>query len=127
RFLAGRTSRHPDAYRRVRGFVLQNLGEDAVFERLESLRLAEKARDVDQDVLIQRLELRAILLQVPCVIAEIFLDIKHHAPHDSPPDRRIAITAEVDAERRAQQLQDITQARFFGDRQYSVGRARSCD
>src|SRR5207247_7988912 len=105
--------------------VLQNLGEDAVLERLERLGLAEKARDVDQDVLIKRLELRAILLQVLCVIAEIFLDMKHHASHDAPPDRRIAITAEVDAERSAQQLQDIAKARFFGDRQYSVGHAHS--
>ena len=100
RFLAGRASRHPDTDRRVRGLVLQDLGEDAVLERLESLGLAEEARDVDQDVLIQRLELRAILLQVPCVIGEIFLGMKHHAPHDAPPDRRIAITAEVDAERK---------------------------
>src|SRR6266496_3120536 len=52
RFLAGRASRHPDADRRVRWLVLQNLREDAVLERLESLGLAEEARDVDQNVLI---------------------------------------------------------------------------
>ncbi len=50
--------------------------------------------------------------------------MQYHAPHDPPPDRRIAIRGEVDTERRAQERKDPTEARFVVDRRHAATRFR---
>ncbi len=61
--LAGRAAQHPDAHRLVGGAVGEQPGQDGGLERLEGLRVAEEARHVDEDVLVEGLHFPGVLPQ----------------------------------------------------------------
>ena len=67
--LARRAARHPDADRRAVRLAADDRREDLALEILEHLRVAEEARDVDQDVAVERVGLAAVALEELRVLA----------------------------------------------------------
>ena len=63
RFLAGRTSGHPDANARSLWLAVDDRGKDLPLENLEHLGIAEEAGDVDQDVAIERVGFGAVTVE----------------------------------------------------------------
>src|SRR5262249_43704312 len=52
-FLAGGTARYPDAYRRVRGTIVDQSGKHLFLQCVESGRVAEETGDADQQILVK--------------------------------------------------------------------------
>ena len=96
RLLARRAAGHPDAKRKVPLPVPDHLRKDPGGERLEGQRVAEEVGDLDQDVLIERLDLGGPLGHVAHVLGERVDLVEHHPPGDSPLDGRRPVVGEVD-------------------------------
>ena len=109
--LAGRASGNPDADRLAPGLVCQHLHQVFVLERLERIRLAEEPGDVDEDVLVERLQFRRISLEVLEVLLEALQFAQDHAAEDPPLDRRVLVEGEVHAARVLEQAKDLVQLR----------------
>jgi len=67
----------------------------------------EKAGHIDEDVLVQLFDLRRLFLQEIDIRRQIVLHVQHHPPLDTPTDRAVPITAEVDANFGAQQSEHL--------------------
>jgi hypothetical protein len=88
--LSGRTARHPDPDR-VLVRVVDELGEDLVFEGLEDLRVAEELGDVDQALVVQAPDLVGVLLQAIDVVGDADRPRGDHAPTDAADQRRAPV------------------------------------
>ncbi len=122
--LAGGAPRHPDPQRIVPGAVLEQLGQDPGFERLERLRVAEEARDVDQDVLVEGLHLAGVFPQMARVVPQPVHLVQHHAAGDAAVESACLVLAEVDVRSLAQDLQDLAEIRRVRGR-FAPGRRGS--
>src|SRR5207302_10346064 len=83
-FLAGRTTRHPNAHGLIRVAVFDQLWEDVFFEHLEYFRVSEEARDVDQHILVEGLDFLFVVAQIAYVRPEIWYLVEDHSPGDAP-------------------------------------------
>src|SRR5258706_321997 len=63
-FLSGGTARGPNANCLVAAPILHDEREHFLLEQVEGLRLAEEARDIDQDVVKERFDLLGVAVQV---------------------------------------------------------------
>src|SRR5579871_4272366 len=96
RLFSGGASRDPDAHRIGGGTIGENLGVNDLAQALENLRVAKEAGDVDQDIAIERFDLRGIAMQELEVFAEVRDLIDMHAAQDAAPDRGCLVIDEVD-------------------------------
>ena len=123
--LARRAARHPDANRRLRRTVLEQPGKNFFLQRLEHLRLAEEARHVDEQVLVERVHLVGRLLEEAHVGRERLDLVQHHPPRDAALERRRLVEGKIHARRRAQQDEDFVQVlvalRFRRRRERDIG------
>ena len=84
--LAGGAACHPDAEHVILRLARKQLRQDVLLQRIESLLIAEKIGDVDQQFLEQGLRLIRMLLEVACIHLPV-LDVVHgHAPLDAAAD-----------------------------------------
>ena len=111
RFLAGGTSRRPDANRTVplRAFLTRRYqgGKYDLSECVEGFALAEKARHVNQKIRVKRLDLVGVLLNELQILLDAGDLVQHHPPLQSPADRRLLVMSEIDAGRIAQDGEDL--------------------
>src|SRR5437762_925572 len=61
--LAGRAAGYPDADRTVLRALLDQGGKDLLLEKLEGVGIAEELRDTDEQVLVQVVQLFAVLAE----------------------------------------------------------------
>ena len=112
--LAARAARHPHTDGDVGVATLEDLREDDVLERLEGLRVAEEAGDIDEEVVVERLDLGGLSHEELDVAAQALPLIQHHAAHDPAPDHALPVRTEVNARGRMQDLQDLAEVPAVG-------------
>src|ERR1700733_12932946 len=71
RFLARRTSGHPDPERAIGRAPLEESRKDPLFEELEELRVPEEPCDSNQQIAVEHVELTPIPLQALDVLVDI--------------------------------------------------------
>ena len=75
-------------------------------ERAERVRLAEEARDVDQQILVEAADLARVGLQHLQVLRHVAEAVQRHAAVDAPGDGGALVIVEVDARGASEQLED---------------------
>src|SRR5262245_55808220 len=105
-FLAGGAPRDPGANRPIITSFFDQLREDLLGQRLERLRLAEKARDVNQQILIERADLRRGFLEQSYVMLDVRHPVQRHAAEQAALDGRKLVVFEVDATCWPQEIED---------------------
>ena len=88
--LAGGAPGHPDAKRGEPPSQMQ-LREYALSQSLKALRIAKEARDVDEDVVGQRLELGGILPQERHIVVQRRNLVQSHPARDAAADGGLLI------------------------------------
>ena len=83
------------------------MGKDFSFERLERVRIAEKARHTNQHVGIKRVEFLDVALQVRGILRQRFMLVQHQAPHHPALDRARFVQRKIDAAVLAQKEQHV--------------------
>lgn len=110
-FLARGAARHPDADRLLAVAHLHDAREDLLHQRGERVGLAEEARHVDQDVLVERDDLGLVLFEERDVVLELRDLVEDHPSLDPPHDRRHLVALEIDVRRGAEQREDPLERR----------------
>ena len=113
RLFARRAAQRPHAHRLVARAVGEQLGENLLRQRLERLGIAEKAGDVDEHVLVERLDLARIRAQVLLVFRERLDLVHHHPPLDAPLHGVRLVVGEIDARRPSHDFRDASVAHAF--------------
>jgi hypothetical protein len=126
RLFSGRAAGHPDPDGIVGRAILEQRGEDLAPERLEERAVAEEVGDVDQDVVVERLDLDRALLEQNEVIGERLHLVEQHAAEDPALDRRLPVEREIDLARGAEHVEHLLQilAGFDVGRRLAGGRDR---
>jgi hypothetical protein len=86
--------------------------EGQLGKRVEGLGIAEEPRHVDEEVLVQRRELFAILPQHPDVGSRLRQAVEGHAADDAAADGGELVLLEIHAADAAQQAEDLRQLIF---------------
>lgn len=103
----GGAARHPHAHRIVLGAVLQDRGQHVRRDGREGGRLAEKAGDMDQDVVEQQIELVAIGFQIFGVFLGRIQAMNGHATECPAADGSGLVMAEIHTLGRAEHSHDL--------------------
>src|SRR5690606_6923669 len=74
---------------------------------LESFGIAEEARDADQDIGVQRIELFRVAPQETRILGQRRLAVDDEAPVNASPDRRILVQREIDSRVIVEQQEDL--------------------
>ena len=106
--LAGGTARHPYAQRILPGLTFDQLWNDPAFENPECLRLTEKARDMNQDILIQGIQFGRVPPEKLDVFADTADFFEQHAPGDAPVYGAGLVVGEIRARGVANQQKDFS-------------------
>ena len=94
---------------RVRRLRAHELGNDLLRQQLEGLCVAEKAGDIDEQIVGEVLEFGGVLGQ-QFEIAVAVLDAGHgHAPLDPAPERALLVERKIMRGLFAQQIDDLRQ------------------
>ena len=101
-FLACRTARHPDADRVIVVQSVEDPRKDLLPQRAKHAGVTEKARDVDEQILVQRFPFLGMVLQVLRILLQRMYAMQRHAPLDAPLDRTGVVMREVHPGRRPQ-------------------------
>ena len=109
RLLARRAARGPEAEHGAARFLGEELREHLVLERVKRLWVAEEARDADQQIPEERLDLGGRLLEELHVVVERLELMDGHAPVDAAVDRARLVLREVVPRLPAQQDEDLAQ------------------
>src|SRR5215470_446198 len=75
-------------------------------QRIEYSRISEEAGDVDEHVLIQRLDFGGIGLHITDVIFDVIEFMDQHAALDASPDGGLAVVSEINASAAAKELEN---------------------
>ena len=94
-FLPSRAGGHPDPQRLVGRAVFQQGRDDPGPQRFPPHRVAEEARDPDQEFLEQQLRLLGILLQIPDIVGDPINLVDAHAPLDPAIHRAVFVEGKV--------------------------------
>ena len=116
RLLAGRASRYPHPNLIVGISALDDLRDDSVLECIECGVVAEKTRDADQQILVQRAQLARIAAQLLDVHIDIQRSIEPEAPFDPAGDGAGLVVREVDRIFVPKQAENRLDAALFGGR-----------
>jgi hypothetical protein len=108
RLLARRAARHPYAQGIPVGLLDQRT-DDLLAQRLPGVRVAEKRRDGDQEVVEERLHLSGVLPQQGQVPLEPDAVVELHAPRQATEDRGALVAAEVVPGPRPEHLENAPQ------------------
>ena len=84
--LAGGAAGHPDADRLPLGFARHDAGQNLGAQGVEGLRVAEKAGDVNQDVLVEGFHLGFVAAQQAQILVEVRDFFQGHPPGDAAAD-----------------------------------------
>ncbi len=106
RFLARGAAERPDAQRFVAALRKQ-LGKHLPLEYLEGLRVAEKTRDADKHIGVERIQFLRVAAQRLRVAIRRILFLQHHAPGNAALDGRRLVKGKIDAGMVLQQQQDF--------------------
>ena len=85
----------PDPDGLVRRLGRHDLGKYRGLQRLEHLRIAKEAGDVDEEVVVERLDFLRVAQQPRRVLRHRLLRMNRHPPHDAALDGGVAVEAEV--------------------------------
>src|SRR5262249_60939301 len=105
----GGAAGNPDADRRARSLALEQPREDALSENTKGRGIAKERGDGDQEIFVERLDLRRIPAKEFDVSIQIFDAIEDHPPPDAAANRRLAVQREVDARGSAEDREDLPQ------------------
>ena len=105
--LPARAPRHPHAERLVAVLVFQDARKDFLFQDLERLRVAEKSRHRNQDVLQQRIQLAGILPKQRDVVRHGVRLLQQHAAGDAAVQRVRLVLGKINPRVRPQQRTDV--------------------
>ena len=104
-FFSRRAPDDPHAEGIARRALLRELRKQPGVEQLKRLRITEKRRDVDENILKQRFHLRRRVTQVFDVSTQRIDLVQHHATRDAAVQRRHLVVLEIDSHRLMQQVQ----------------------
>ncbi|MEZ4601249.1 MAG: hypothetical protein R2940_15775 [Syntrophotaleaceae bacterium] len=109
--LAGGTPRHPDPHRPVGGMFLEHLLQ-FILQGGESLQIAEKAGDVDQQIDEQGLGLGSVAAQEAEVVFEALEAVQGHAALYAAAQGVLLVTGEIVAGGFLHQVEDLIDPLF---------------
>ena len=107
--LAGGAPHHPAADGRSGGLVPEDLRERDLPQLVEAPLVPEERGDLDEEVLVERLDLGRVLAQQLQVRGHVLRLPDRHAPGQAPLEGRRLVLAEVDAGRRPHERDDLCQ------------------
>src|SRR5689334_395805 len=87
--------------------VADDLGEDFCAEEVVGIGLAEKAGDVDEDVLVEGVDLLRVLLEETDVVLDAGRLVQHHPALEAAAEGGLLVVGEIDARTAAQQGEDL--------------------
>ena len=108
-FLAGGAPRHPDPDRLIGRPALEDGREHVRRQPDEGVRIAEEARHVDQQILVEAARLAGVALEQLDVVADVADPVQRHPPEQPPLDGRQLVVPEVDAADRLEHVVDPLQ------------------
>jgi hypothetical protein len=109
RLFAGRAARDPDPELLLRPERLDQPGQHVPAQPIERLLVAEEARDADEQIAVERPQLRRIGGDAVQVLAQIAGAREQQPALDAAADRAALVTGEVDPRLAPQQLEDARQ------------------
>src|SRR5262249_38522865 len=115
-FFTRSAARGPYANASLGSMVFNDGRENLSFEGVEDARIAEETGDVDEHVLVKRLDLRGIALKVFHVLFDSVDLVHHHAALNPAKDGGLAVVNEVHASASSQQLENEGQPGVFRGR-----------
>ena len=90
--------------------LLEESGKNFALEQVESFRVAEKTRDADEHVGVERVEFFGVAAEEIGVVLRRVVLVQHHAPGDAPLDGGGFVEREIHAGMVAQQQQNFFEA-----------------
>src|ERR1700722_4232980 len=116
RLFASGAAGNPDTNRQIGLALVQNIRDDVALEILESFRVPEEGRHIDQQVAIQRLHFRVIGFQALQVGSRGLQFVQNHAALDAPAERTGFVLREVNSGGALYTTEDASQLRFVRQR-----------
>jgi hypothetical protein len=109
--LARAAAGDPDSQGTIERLAEHEIGNDLVSEERENLRIAEKARDIDEQVLGEEVELvRVVAQKLEIAIHVVGVDRRHrHPSFDAALQRAGLVEREIMGGLRAQKIDDLAQ------------------
>ena len=109
-FACGAT-RYPDAQfsLSIFLFVFEQRRQETFFQGSEQRFIAKKARHVDEQIGKERFNFFFVVAQIPRVLAQLFDPMQRHPPVQSPNQRALLVTAEINTHLFFQRKKNPTQ------------------